>query len=407
MSATTTTYSRPEKAKTDNRETWLKQAAEHLWGGIIEAGGERPAKFSVTCGWPSKKALMTASSGSRTLGQAWASEASEDAAREVFISPALAEECRVLDVLLHEMIHTALPMGAGHGPAFQAIMRKVGLTGKPTATVASDELLAELGVLAHELGRYPHEKLDIAPGVKKPGRMVKGECPECGNILYGSRQAWEIVPSCGYCNVPYVVMPSDEQAAHWGLKPSEHAERLVNVSTTVELKTKDGRFVLRSTKSGGKDGAWHVTDLEAVKTGTELRSVVIVGENGHPESVDAEVSTYDVRWCYRPTREDALAFIGAIRSGAVAWDDIEVETEEFEELDADDLDDLLGPVGEWDEDDDYLGEDEDEDPDYPDGHFEGDPEAEAVFEKESAKRDASGTAKSERIIAAGGQGAMD
>src|SRR5690349_21884778 len=112
MSAPTTTYNRPTEVKTSNREAWLQRASDHLLGRVLEAGGEKPSKLRVSCGWPSKKALPTASSASRTLGQAWASEASEDKAREIFISPALAEECRVLDVLLHELIHACLPQGS-------------------------------------------------------------------------------------------------------------------------------------------------------------------------------------------------------------------------------------------------------------------------------------------------------
>jgi hypothetical protein len=408
MSAPTTTYTRPADVKIANREAWLMSAAERLWGRIIAEGGERPQKCRVSCGWPSKSALMTASSRSRVLGQAWSPDASEDKAREVFISPALADEVQVMDVLLHELIHAALPHDAGHGPAFQYVMKRVGLEGKPTATVAGEELVEDLRVIAHELGRYPHEKLDSTPGVKKPGRMVKGECPDCGNILYGSRAAWEAaLPVCGICQTDYVVHPSPEQAAHWGLKPAEHVEALVNVSTTVELKTRDGRFTMRSTKSGGREGTWSVTDHEATPTGTEPRSVVVIGEGGQPERVETEVATFDPRWTIRRTREDAVAFIAAIRSGDMTWDAVELVDDEVELIDESDLDDVLGPVGEWGEDDDFLGDDEDEDALYEDGTFDGDPEAEATFEREAAKRDASGTRKSEAIIAAGGEGALD
>ena len=391
MSATTTTtYTRPSEVKINNREAWLLAAADRLWNDVTAAGGERPKNFRVSCGWPSKSALRTASSRSRRIGEAWHSEASEDQAREVFISPALADEVEVMAVLLHEMIHAALPADAGHGPAFQAIMRKVRLGGKPTATVPTEELTEDLRVAAHELGRYPHEKLDSTPRAKKPGRMVKGYCPDCGNILYGSRAAWDnAIPSCSVCNATYVVDPSPEQAAAWGISPAAEAETLENVTTMIELRTKDGRFTLRTTKSGGREGHWTVTDHEAIEVGTR-------------EAVGVELTTFEPRWTYRQNRADALAFIAAIREGDVTWDDVELaddEDEDFDEVD-------LGELGDWTADDDDLdlAEDEEEEPDYEDGHISEDEEA--AYERITALREASGEAKS-RQIATGGEGAMD
>ena len=399
MSAAITTYTRPTEKKTSNREAWLMKAADLLLGRVLDAGGEKPTTLRVSCGWPSRSALKTASSTRRTLGQAWHSSASEDQAREVFISPALAEECRVLDVLLHELIHACLPADAGHGPAFQKIMREVGLAGKPTATVASDELLDELRVMAHELGRYPHEKLDLEPGPRKPGRMVKGYCPDCGTILYGSRAAWDnALPSCGVCATEYVVEPSPEQAAHWGLAPAAEGEKLENVSATVEMKTTDGRFTVRTTKTGKREGAWLVTDHEA--------DVVRARRFGQTDEnpLGVLVEEYEARWTYRRDRADALAFIAAIRSGELGWDAIEQaeEDEDFEEVDDDELDAPLT-------DDElerllYLDEGEEEDPDYEDGHL--DPELEESYAKQTALREASGARTSARIIS-GEEKALD
>ena len=402
MSAPATTYNRPTEVKTANRESWLQKAADLLLGRVLEAGGDKPSKLRVSCGWPSKRALPTASSAQRTLGQAWYSEASEDAAREVFISPALAEECRVMDVLLHELIHACLPSDAGHGPAFQKIMRDVGLAGKPTATVASDELLDELRVLAHELGRYPHEKLDLEPGPRKPGRMVKGYCPDCETILYGSRASWDnALPNCGNCATPYVIEPTVAQAATWGLREEAPTEKLVNVTAYAELRTTDGRFTLRSTKRGGVEGAWAVTDHQAIETGR--RAVSQIDDEGR--DVETEVVEFDERWTSRHTREDALAFVAAIRSGEVAWSDVEPETEAIDEdVDLDD-ESVWGELGDWgDGEDDLLADDEVEVPDYEDGLI--DPDEEEAYAKATILREASGARTSARIIS-GEEKALD
>jgi hypothetical protein len=283
-------------------------------------------------------------------------------------------------------------------------MRQVGLAGKPTATVASDELLEELRVLAHELGRYPHEKLDLEPGPRKPGRMVKGSCPDCGTILYGSRTAWDnALPECGVCGTPYTVEPSPEQAAHWGLAPADEVEPLENVSTTVELKTTDGRFTLRSTKVGKREGSWLVTDHQAVEVAA--RRVMQTDEN----PLGVLVTEYAERWTARADRADALGFIAALRSGALTWDDVadEADDDDFEDEDVDlDDEDVWGKLGEWDDDPDgdHLGEDEDEEPDYEDGRIA--PEEEADYERLTAYREEAGRRTSEKI-ASGDEEAMD
>jgi hypothetical protein len=50
---------------------------------------------------------------------------------------------RVLDVLLHEMIHAARPNDGRRGD-FPKLAKRVGLTGRMTATVAGPELKAKL-----------------------------------------------------------------------------------------------------------------------------------------------------------------------------------------------------------------------------------------------------------------------
>jgi hypothetical protein len=53
----------------------------------------------------------------------------------------------VLGVLLHEMIHAALPMGVHHGPKFAKACKQIGLEGKPTHATPGPKLKAELARL--------------------------------------------------------------------------------------------------------------------------------------------------------------------------------------------------------------------------------------------------------------------
>jgi hypothetical protein len=399
MSATTTT--RPAQT----REGWLTAAAEELWPRIIAAGGTRPETCRYSCGWPSKSALMRASSTTRRIGEAWHA-GSDDEAREIFISPALAKPYDVLDVLAHEMVHAALKGDAGHGPAFQRVCKGAGLekkNGKWTQAGAGDRLAEELKALAETLGTYPHAKLDAQPKPGKSGRMVKGFCADCGVILYGSRNAWDQgLPQCGACGGDFVIDTSDDSAArkidYTG--PATFGVELAREESTITYTAHEGRFVVRITRRPKRNGqveesVW-VEDREAI---AETR---LVG--------DVEVTEYTPRATMRRNRPDALSFIAALIDGDAAWSAIEVEDEpEDEDETFDELDDLdLGPIGDWtDEEGAFLADHEDETPDYDDGHFDGDPEAEAVFVAESEKRDASGERKSRAIIDAGGEGAMD
>lgn len=371
---TTTTTAQP----TQTREGWLLAGAELLWPRIVAAGGTRPERCRVSCGWPSSSPLMRASSARRTLGEAWHG-GSDDGAREVFISPVLHKPVEVLDVLAHELVHAACAPGVGHGPVFAAICKKIGLTeGKPTQARAGERMLEELAEMAKGLGPYPHSKLDRLPGTKQKARMMKVSCPACGCVLRMTR-TWidTYLPTCGCGSA----MVSEEHEVE--------GEPLTLKTSHVEYTTQDGRFHLATTKTGRVEGSWTVT--------------MMADEDGAPLLGD------DVRWTIRHSREDALAFIAAVRDGEAAFpesweDDAEdwgEEDEAFTELDDLDLgDDLELAPGEGDE---YLADDEPEELDNP----EDAPEDVEEYEATIAYREESGRRKSLAIIAAGGEGAMD
>lgn len=342
------------------REGWLIRAAEALWPRIVEAGGTKPERYRVSCGWPSNAPLMRASSKNRTLGEAWHA-GSEDGARETFISPVLHQPVEVLDVLAHEMVHMACPPGSGHGPVFAAIARRAGLTeGKPTQARAGAELLEELAQLADELGPYPHAKLDRAPVVRQKARLMKVSCPDCGCIVRMTR-TWidTYLPTCG-CGA---TMISDEYDVE--------GEPLLLETAAVIYTTQDGRFQLSTTKTGRVEARWLVREL------------FTVAEDG--EAVPSE------RLTYRANREDALGFIAAVREGEADFPEVDYADEGEDEDDWSDEWDLddprLGTPGDFtaDEDDLFLADDEQEKPDYEDGTLS--PEEETDYERQAAGRE--------------------
>ena len=162
----------------DNREAWLNAAVEKLWPLFDEvAPGPRP-RVLVSTGWPSKKGTA---SGRRSIGQCWSRKASVDGeTNHIFISPMLGSEVDALETLIHELIHAQDDCEHQHKGPFVRLMRGVGLEGKPTATVAGEQLRAKLGEIAEELGEYPHKALTPNAEIKKQStRMIKLVCHDC------------------------------------------------------------------------------------------------------------------------------------------------------------------------------------------------------------------------------------
>jgi hypothetical protein len=166
-----------------NREEWLLKATEILGKKIEDNGGKLP-EVRVSVGFPKASGRNSNS----VIGQCFNGVATADGRPQIFIHPVLDDSKRVLDVLLHELIHASLPLGAGHGVTFKRLAVACGLTGKMTATTATPELNAELAQLVEELGDYPHAKLDASNAKKQGTRMLKCECPDCGYIAYTSRK---------------------------------------------------------------------------------------------------------------------------------------------------------------------------------------------------------------------------
>jgi hypothetical protein len=97
---------------------------------------------------------------------------------------------RVADILLHEMIHTMVPLD-GHKGGFRDIAHSIGLLSPMTSTTASPALKERIeSQVVKVLGRYPHKGVKLVPRGKrgKGSRLLKCECPSCGCIIRLTRK---------------------------------------------------------------------------------------------------------------------------------------------------------------------------------------------------------------------------
>jgi hypothetical protein len=148
------------------REQWLQEGIRRL-SPRIKAFGTLPEKLNAIVSWPngSKKAI------GQCFGSVWA----KDGSTYVTISPVLGDDPgRVLDVLLHELIHalqSGMKLPLDHGKFFKKVAHGVGLTGPMRATSATPELALELKAMAEAMGPYPHATMvnGHAAAEKKPG----------------------------------------------------------------------------------------------------------------------------------------------------------------------------------------------------------------------------------------------
>lgn len=170
------------------REEWLQAAVDELRPWIEERTGRELPKVSVTVGWPSHGGTARKK---QVIGQCWDGACSEDGSHAIFISPVLGAGGKdgALATLAHEMVHALVGIDAKHKGPFAKAARKIGLVGKPTNTVAGDELLGEIERIMAKLGEFPHAKLTPKTKEKKQtARMIKCECELCGYVCRTTRK---------------------------------------------------------------------------------------------------------------------------------------------------------------------------------------------------------------------------
>lgn len=161
------------------REPWLEAAADELGRSVFFPAGHPLPQVKVTIGFPSEKGV---SKERRALGQCWAREASEDGLNQIFLNPTLTSAEKIVDVLVHELVHAVDNCKSGHKGEFWKICKAIGLTEGTPATASADLVLkAVIATICHDLGPLPHATLNALGEEKKQStRLLKVECPACG-----------------------------------------------------------------------------------------------------------------------------------------------------------------------------------------------------------------------------------
>lgn len=162
-----------------NREEWLTAAAVEIEAALFAPlNKSMPAKWRVSCSWPSSRAAGKNKAG--TIGQCFDPSVSDDGTVEMLVSMSQDDPLEVAAILAHEMVHAVEGIEAGHGPAFRSTALAIGLTGKMTATVPGENFKRDVAPILDKLGEYPHAAVDISKRKKQTTRMIKVECGDCG-----------------------------------------------------------------------------------------------------------------------------------------------------------------------------------------------------------------------------------
>lgn len=180
----------------ETREDWLQAAASVLRVYMPERHAPEPPDVYLSVGWP-----RGARGSKKTLGQHWNGAVSADGRAHIFVSPILDQAVPVLAVLLHELLHAALPTGTGHGPEFARNAKAIGFGRPYTELVPTDDLRERCEKIARELGPYPHAALTDLGTKKQPTRMRLYECPACHQKI---RAATNVLAAlCIPCSAPF------------------------------------------------------------------------------------------------------------------------------------------------------------------------------------------------------------
>ena len=174
-----------------NREAWLAHVGQIIERDLFKPNNIPINPFKVSTGFPSGGSAL------KRIGECWFATSTRDNVAQIFINPTQDDSSRVVDILIHEMIHVAYPT-AGHKGSFKQAAKAVGLTGKMTATIATDKLNLWIKDILAVVGPYPHAQIMINSRKKQGTRMIKMECSGCGYVARTS-QKWIIERGAVLC----------------------------------------------------------------------------------------------------------------------------------------------------------------------------------------------------------------
>jgi hypothetical protein len=106
------------------------------------------------------------------------------------------EDVEVLAILAHEMVHAALGPGVGHRGPFPQMAERIGLAGKPTATVAGSAFRQFIAKVRESLPPFPVGGIGLAPTKKAGTRLRLWECG-CGVKVRVARD--DFAATCDEC----------------------------------------------------------------------------------------------------------------------------------------------------------------------------------------------------------------
>ena len=178
-----------------NREQYLNEAKDIFKSLFAEHGHKIPDNVKLSCGF--------ARGSRKAIGQCFSATMSKGKNAEIFICPTQSDTLKVVDILAHELIHACYPL-EGHKGNFRKCALDIGLSGKMTATVATDKFnqWTQENII-DVIGKYPHEEL-CDTKKKQSTRLIKVACDSCGYTVRISRKWLEHTNAtdCYACHEP-------------------------------------------------------------------------------------------------------------------------------------------------------------------------------------------------------------
>jgi hypothetical protein len=164
-----------------SREAWLRAATNELRPYFEKLGLVIPEAIRFSIAFTSQGRRAT------VAGEVWPATATDDGHCELIVRADFADPLDVLGILVHQLVHAALPPDAKHGKLFRDAALRLGLEGPMRAALPGAALRERLNELAASLGPLPHARLnfdrvtqagiEIADRPKKQTtRMLKAEC---------------------------------------------------------------------------------------------------------------------------------------------------------------------------------------------------------------------------------------
>jgi hypothetical protein len=197
-----------------NRESWLNLMTDKYIRPMFASKGYTiPHNVRMSCSLSSGGIHTKAHQKRFTLGECYSPSMSSDDSIQIMIVPNLADSARVLDVLVHELVHATVGNKEGHNHVFKACANAVGLEGKMTSTNAGEWLKALIGEWIKAEGEYPHSTLSTRYK-KQSTRLHKCDCVQCGYTMRISSKWLKLAtPRCplGHGNMTHdFMMEADE-----------------------------------------------------------------------------------------------------------------------------------------------------------------------------------------------------